>query len=132
MSDRALLLGIVSDVNGTGAIAGYTARLNDLAATAPAASVQSLPGARWLDRYVDGGGTRELPFAVLLRTRGTDTAGRADGFGALSDLADALEALGAGYEGRDTPALVERADNGTEVWRATFALESEVSASGAS
>jgi len=133
MSDRDMILELVDVVN---LYLPVTAKLDYLAAEAPAASVQQLPGARWLEQYVDGTGIRELPFAVLYRTSGTDTSGRADAATALRALADSLEADAQvepmlSIRGTDTPSLVERtsdtAAGASEVWRATFVLESAVS-----
>lgn len=133
MSDRENIIALVALVNGTGVLYGVDdgleAMLEYLGPTAPAASVQHLPGARWAERYVDGSGTREQPFAVLVRTAGNDTSGRADVAAALLALADALEAAElvapwVSITGEDTPALVERDTNGSEVWRATFVLQS--------
>ncbi len=109
------------------------AKLDYLAPDAPAASVQQLPGSRWAKRYVSGSGVREIPFAVRLRTAGTDTAGRIEATTALIALADALEGADAedlpddviGVTGEDTPSLIERSDNGTEVWYATYVVESQ-------
>lgn len=131
LSDRQILLAIVSTINDTGALP-VTAKLDFLEAEGDSVSVQQLPGARWADRYVGGGGTRETPFAVNYRTIGDDSAGRADASAALYALGDALDALTeAGtlpdpimrIEGTDTPAIVSR-EGVSEVWRATFMLES--------
>lgn len=128
--DRASILALVAEVNATDAL-DCTATLDYLGDTPPCATVQQLPGARWETRYIDGSGIHEQPFAVLYRTLGNDTSGRVDASAALYALADALEAKGAvsglgSVIGADTPALVERGDNGVETWRITFMLKSQV------
>lgn len=130
-TDREQVVALVALVNATGIIPDATARQDYLAANAPAASVQLLPGARWASQYIGGGGIRETPFAVTYRTNGSDSAGRADAFSVLTDLADALEAATLtdttwiAIRGEDTPVLTERSEKGSEVWRATFMLESK-------
>jgi hypothetical protein len=136
MTERDMILALL-DVTNTLAVLPVTAALDNLASVAPAASLQQLPGERWIERYVDGSGIRELPFAILYRTSGADTSGRADAAAALRDLADAYEALAAddltngmkSIRALDTPVLSERSSDTTagssEVWRATFVLESE-------
>lgn len=129
LTDREVLLRLVDEVNNTETLPA-TAKLDNLGADAPAASVQTLPGARWATRYISGGGVRELPFALLLRVSGRDTATRADAAAALSACFDALEALDlpepiVSITGTDTPALVERNDtDGSEVFRVSGVLES--------
>jgi len=130
MTERTVLAALVSAVNTT-AVLPCTAYLDWLGDTAPAASVQQLPGERWQTRYINGSGIHETPFAVLYRTAGADTSGRLDAASALWALAEALEALGevsglGSISGADTPSLTERDDHGQETWRASFILTSQV------
>lgn len=127
-ASRITLLGLVNDAG----VLPATAQLDYLAPAAPAASLQMLEGARMAEQYIDGSGTAESPFAVLLRIDPEDSAGRAEAFGVLSELADALELMGEsgtlpeGFNsvvGVSTPILASRDDDGSEVWRASFVLE---------
>ena len=127
--NRAAILQLRDAVNATGTL-DATAACDNLAAVAPAASVQLLPGDRWAKRYVNDTGAHEQPFAVNYRVGGANTSERVDAAAALSALADALEAGNPHAFGRitgtDTPSLVERDDHGQETWRVTFVLESDV------
>lgn len=130
--NRASILALVAEVNATDAL-DCQAMLDYLGDTPPCATVQQLPGARWETAYVDGSGIHEQPFAILYRTAGNDTSGRVDASAALYALVDALEALGAvsgvgRVTGTDTPALIERGDNGVETWRVSAVLKSQVQA----
>lgn len=128
LTDREMLQQVLSLVDAAKVLPA-AAVLDSLAATAPSVSVQQLPGSRWAERYIDGSGTREQPFAVYVRVASVDTSGRLDAASALMALADHFETATfpapiTALSGEDTPALVERSDNGTEVWRAAFVLES--------
>ncbi len=130
MISRSTLLALRDAVNTTGTLTA-TAALDFLGDTAPAATVQTLPGARWATEYADGSGIHEQPFAVLTLVAAGDTSARANASAGLYALASALEAAspisGLGHiRGTDTPALIARGDDGSETWRATFVLESEV------
>ncbi|MDZ4181155.1 MAG: hypothetical protein U1E29_18285 [Coriobacteriia bacterium] len=136
MSDRDIIAGVVALIDDIGALVDASGNLvsvkpDFLAAQAPAASLQHLPGSRWAKRYVDGSGARETPVMVLLRTSGHDTAGRLDAHAALLLLADEMEATSDGLpdgvteiRGEGTPVLSERGDDGSEVWRAQFTVVS--------
>ena len=126
MTDKDTLLALVAGVNAT-AVLDVTAQADYLSETAPAVSVQLLPGSRWAQRYVDGSGTREIPFAVIYRSPApTDVQTRVDAASTLMRLATSLEAADERITGTDTPSLFERAANGSEVWRETFVLDLEV------
>lgn len=127
MNDRQTLIAIRDAVNDAAALP-VTAMLDFLGPDTPSASVQQVPGTRWLDRYVNGDGTRQQAFAVLYRAEGGDSTHRADAAAAMCDLIDALEDTSiegvTKIEGTDTPSLTERSDDGSEVWRTTFVVES--------
>ena len=137
MTDEELYEWVRDTVNASGSLVdedgdAITAKLDKLDRDAPAASVQQLGGSRFIRRYINGGGISELPFAVTLRTKGTDTAGRISAFSALMGLAaylgglerDDLESGINAVRGEDTPTLIERGEDGSEVWRATYVVES--------
>lgn len=113
MTDREAVMGIKDDIN-TADVLPAVAQFDVLEAEAPAASVQQLPGAKWVKRYVGGGGVRQYPYAVWLRMAPKDTATRANGYAALMQLD------GVAGEITSTPSLVTRDENGTEVWRAQY------------
>jgi hypothetical protein len=132
-ADLIALLGIVNDTE----ILPAKAELDSLGSKDPSASVQQLDGSRMIETYVDGSGVAENPFAVLVRCKPADSKGRAAVAGQLMDLAETLEAmtrlgqLPEGWRkisGLSTPTLTERDGNGSEVWRASFVLESARSA----
>lgn len=118
MSDRETIIAIRTAVNDSGALP-VAATLDFLAPEPPAASVQQLPGVKWGKRYITDGGTRQFPYAVLLRVKPRDTATRADGYAALMALD------GVAGDMTELPSLVERSAEGGEVWRASFVLESQ-------
>lgn len=122
MSDSDVLKALRDAINDGGYLdgvsSGLTAVLDYLASTPPAASVQQLPGAKWLTQYVDGTGTRQQPFAVLVRTAAGDTAVRLAATDALRGI-DAIE----GVTMESSPALVGRGTDGSEEWRASYMLE---------
>jgi len=133
---KATLIALLALVNDTGLLPA-TAELDSLGSKDPSASLQQLDGSRMIESYVDGSGVAESPFAVLVRSKPKDSAGRATISGALMDLAETVEAmtrlgqLPEGWrklEGLSTPTLTERDANGSEVWRASFVLESARSA----
>jgi hypothetical protein len=110
MSDRDILLGIRDEVSTT---LDMSAQI-DVLGKEDSVSVQQLPGAKWRKQYVTGGGIRQYPFAVLVRLSPKDTAARLNAYEGLMSLPYEMTAL---------PSLVERADNGTEVWRAAYTDE---------
>ena len=125
----AEILGELRDlINDTGAL-GVTAKSEYLPKEGNAASVQQLPGDRYASPYINGGGVVEMPFAVTRRYEGSDTASRVDASAELSALGTALEAATmpddtfTQVKAVDTPSLIERSDNGSEVFRATYMLE---------
>jgi hypothetical protein len=135
--DKASLIALLALVNETGTLPA-TAQLDSLGrltdGVTATASLQQLDGSRMIEEYVDGSGTAENPFAVLLRIKPADSNDRADAAGALMALGDALEltwhsgTLPPGWtrlEGISTATLIERDDDGSEIWRASFVLESE-------
>jgi len=128
VTDTELIKYIVTLVNATATLPA-TAALDYLAPDAPSCSVQQIAGTRYTKRYINGGGEGELPFSVLIRTAGTDSAGRASSAAALMSLATALEALTnltegvTGIRGDSTPSLTERGDDGSEVWRAQYMVD---------
>jgi len=137
MTDAETYAWIRTTVNASGSLVdengdAITAALDYLDSDAPAASIQQQGGSRLTRRYINGGGTAELPFAVLLRTKGIDTAGRTSAFASLMGLATYLGALERddlvsgiqAIRGEDTPTLIERGEDGSEVWRATYMVES--------
>jgi hypothetical protein len=127
MSDRDTLTTIVSLVREH----LPNAKPDYLDSKAPAASVQLLFGTRITEPHIMGGGTGELPFAVLMRVPTVDSATRVDAAVTLSEVAYALD----GYSGGDisniraesTP-VKEFADETSEIWRIQFTAEVERSA----
>ena len=115
-------------INDTSAL-DVTAKTELLPKDGEAASIQQLPGEAFASPWINGGGVAEMPFAVLRRTEGDDTAGRIGASAELSALGTALESATmpdtdfTQVKATDTPALIERSDNGSEVWRATYMLE---------
>lgn len=91
-----------------------------LGAEAPAASVQQLGGVRWTERYIDGSGQGEIPFAILLRVPNADSKTRFDAGAALDAVVESLELYEGGdieaIRGEDSPSKVD-ADPKTETWR---------------
>jgi hypothetical protein len=118
-TDRETLVSLVAAINAAAPFGTTVAMLDFLADSAPAASVQTLPGSEWSERYIDGSGIKQVPFAVLYRTNQRDSSGRADAAAALMLVGDVADVTLTA-----TPSLTERADNATEVWRAVFVLES--------
>ena len=127
---KATLLELLGIVNATEKLPAQAA-LDFLAPTIPSASLQQLDGSRMVKQYVDGSGVAESPFAVNLRIKPDDSDARADAAGALMELADALESLAElpvgwrSLRGVSTPTKIEANEDGSEVWRATFLLESD-------
>lgn len=113
----ATIMGLVKDSLDYASVVPY---IDFLGADAPSASVQRLAGVRWTERYLDGGGEGELPFAVLLRVPNKDSKTRIDASGALADVVDSLEGYDDGtissIRGEDDPTKVA-ADDGSETWR---------------
>lgn len=109
--------GLVADSLNYGSVVPF---IDFLRAEAPAASVQRLSGVRWIERYLDGGGIGEVPFAVLLRVPNADSKTRYDAGSALEVVLDTLEAYSddniEAIRGEDSPSKVD-ADATTETWR---------------
>ena len=123
MTAREMIEAVVEAVNDSGTLP-VIAALDFLDDKAPAASVQQLSGSRWLERYIDGGGVTEVPFAVWLRVPTRDTESRLNAAEALYDLIDALEDSELDVVGTDTPTLEVRDKDG-ELWRVTVAVRFE-------
>jgi hypothetical protein len=54
-------------------------------------SIVSLPGAKIVEQYINGGSKREFPFAIQVMFSTADDATRLENLGALEALADWLE-----------------------------------------
>ncbi|MBR4960584.1 MAG: hypothetical protein IKY52_06785 [Clostridia bacterium] len=98
----------------------------------PAGTVSALPERVVRHRYVDGSCRLEMPFAVTLRVDGSSPAALEKELDRFCLLCRALEAFvpetyGDPVYGRcritDMPALTERRDDGTAVYRAAFVIE---------
>lgn len=94
--------------------------------------LQSLPGDPVITRYRSGGYVAQYPFAVVVRTGGSDTASRLNAMEVLGALWADIESgskpeapEGFDFVGlviRTTPARVAVGDSGYEDYQATFAL----------
>ena len=98
----------------------------------PAGSVTALPEKVVRYRYVDGSSRMEMPFAVILRVDGSSPAVLAETMDLFCLLTRALEAFAPETDedpvfGRcritDMPALTEKLDDGTAVYRAAYVIE---------
>lgn len=98
----------------------------------PAGCVTALPEKVVRHGYVDGSCRLEMPFAVLLRVDGSSPAGLTETLDLFGLLTRALEAFAPETEGdpdfrrcriTDMPALTERRNDGTVVYRAAYVIE---------
>ena len=114
--------------SGDGGVPGMYMAGKDL----PAGCVTALPEKVVRHGYVDGSCRLEMPFAVLLRVDGSSPAGLAETLDLFGLLTRALEAFAPETEGdpdfrrcriTDMPALMERRNDGTVVYRAAYVIE---------
>lgn len=98
----------------------------------PAGCVTALPEKVVRYGYVDGSCRMEMPFAVSLRVDGNSPAALTEVLDLFCLLTRALESFAPAAEGgtvfgrcriTDMPALTERADDGTAVYRACYVIE---------
>ena len=98
----------------------------------PAGCITALPEKVVRHGYVDGSCRMEIPFAVILQVDGSSPAGLAQTMDLFCLLTRALEAFAPVTDGEpvfgrcritEMPALAERRDDGTAVYRAAYVIE---------
>ena len=114
--------------SGDGGVPGMYMAGKDL----PAGCVTALPEKVVRHGYVDGSCRMEMPFALLLRVDGNSPAVLAETMDLFCLLTRALETFAPVTDGEpvfgrcritEMPALAERRDDGTAVYRAAYVIE---------